>query len=448
VESQPSRPSCFARPNASWSNFESFSYPAAILGSSRACRADGRPFAYWTYSEIGDDLGAAVLNTLQRPWLPFEVMFSPREKVETMLYLLVPFLGLALCSRVALIAVPLLAERFLSTNTAFWGTSFHYSMAIAPVLAMAAAAGLANVARLGGLRFERRIATAGAAAMLAAGLAITMFAIPSVEVPLRQVVAPALYDAPPYADAVNRALDHVPRDASVAAPDFLTPHLAARDRVYEIGPETPPSEFLITGLIRRVGSNSTDGRATYREYHQRVADRLLAYQPTFYEDGWIVLRRRPAGTDSGTNGVLQPLPRDSAERLVPLNQTWQRTVDQTVGQLLRCTGLQQVRDSTARACFSSAGLALSKAHASLDRELSAALPRLTDGCLQLGTLARAGARRTAADFQMLRDTGAAGAAIAYRRAAEAAVADINDRDLPGRTNRFLLLCYPRPLRSG
>ncbi|MGI8428971.1 MAG: DUF2079 domain-containing protein [Solirubrobacteraceae bacterium] len=76
---------------------------------------------------------------MRAPWRVFTITFAPVQKPHTMLALLAPFLFLSLSSRVFILALPLLAERFLSTKSSFWGTSFHYSMTIAPVLAMGAA---------------------------------------------------------------------------------------------------------------------------------------------------------------------------------------------------------------------------------------------------------------------------------------------------------------------
>ncbi len=53
--------------------------------------------------------------------------------------LLLPTAFAALGSPVALIALPSLALRFISTNTAFWGTAFHYDATVMPILFIAAA---------------------------------------------------------------------------------------------------------------------------------------------------------------------------------------------------------------------------------------------------------------------------------------------------------------------
>jgi uncharacterized membrane protein len=65
-------------------------------------------------------------------------------KGQTLALLLLPTAFAALGSPVALIALPSLALRFISTNTAFWGTAFHYDATVMPILFIAAAEAIAR----------------------------------------------------------------------------------------------------------------------------------------------------------------------------------------------------------------------------------------------------------------------------------------------------------------
>jgi len=60
-------------------------------------------------------------------------------KAQTLLLLLLPTAFAALGSPVTLLVLPSLALRFISTNTLFWGTQFHYSATVMPLLFIAAA---------------------------------------------------------------------------------------------------------------------------------------------------------------------------------------------------------------------------------------------------------------------------------------------------------------------
>jgi uncharacterized membrane protein len=59
-------------------------------------------------------------------------------KLVTVVMLLLPTVFAALGSPIALVALPSLLLRFISTNTAYWGTDWHYNATIMPILFIAA----------------------------------------------------------------------------------------------------------------------------------------------------------------------------------------------------------------------------------------------------------------------------------------------------------------------
>ena len=67
------------------------------------------------------------------------------DKLQTTVMLLLPTAFIALRSPLALIAVPSLLLRFLSTNSSFWGTFWHYNATVMPILFVAAVAALARI---------------------------------------------------------------------------------------------------------------------------------------------------------------------------------------------------------------------------------------------------------------------------------------------------------------
>jgi uncharacterized membrane protein len=60
-------------------------------------------------------------------------------KLQTVVMLLLPTAFAAVGSPVSLLALPSLALRFMSTNTAYWGTDWHYNATLMPILFIAAA---------------------------------------------------------------------------------------------------------------------------------------------------------------------------------------------------------------------------------------------------------------------------------------------------------------------
>jgi uncharacterized membrane protein len=67
------------------------------------------------------------------------------EKLQTLVLLFLPTAFVALRSPMSLIAVPSLALRFESTNSAYWGTDWHYNATVMPILFVAAVDALARI---------------------------------------------------------------------------------------------------------------------------------------------------------------------------------------------------------------------------------------------------------------------------------------------------------------
>jgi uncharacterized membrane protein len=81
-------------------------------------------------------------------------------KLRTTVLVLLPVVFLALRSPLAAVAVPGLALRFLSTNSNFWGTQWHYSATLMPIAFVAAIDGLARIEARAARR-QARAARAG-----------------------------------------------------------------------------------------------------------------------------------------------------------------------------------------------------------------------------------------------------------------------------------------------
>jgi uncharacterized membrane protein len=84
-------------------------------------------------------------------------------KLRTTALVLLPVAFLALRSPLAVIALPSLALRFLSTNSNFWGTQWHYSATLMPIVFVAAIDGLARIQARAARREARRASADGQA---------------------------------------------------------------------------------------------------------------------------------------------------------------------------------------------------------------------------------------------------------------------------------------------
>jgi uncharacterized membrane protein len=209
-------------------------------------------YYYWSdggaFAPGGHPSAGALVTQFFHAW--------PR-KLQTLVLLLLPTAFVALRSPVALIAVPSLALRFESTNSAYWGTAWHYNATVMPILFVAAIDGLVRIRashdeagsswqeRASGRLGWWRAALAGAerygAAMM---VAITVpFAF---QYPISGLWNGQTYRISPHAAADDAAMAKVPDGASVLTTLNMLAPLAARTDTYWIGNRgNPDTQYIV-----------------------------------------------------------------------------------------------------------------------------------------------------------------------------------------------------------
>jgi uncharacterized membrane protein len=181
------------------------------------------------------------------------------DKLLTVVMLLLPTAFIALRSPLVLIAVPSLLLRFVATNSAYWGTYWHYNATVMPIIFVAAIDALARIQAAmdaeplaagpagwaSGRRGPWRAAQAGArrygAAMMVA------IAVPlAFQFPLNQLWNAQTYQVSPHVAAAEAAMAQVPNGATVLTTlDLLAP-LAARTDTFWIGNSgNPQAEYIV-----------------------------------------------------------------------------------------------------------------------------------------------------------------------------------------------------------
>jgi uncharacterized membrane protein len=140
-------------------------------------------------------------------------------KLRTLVWLLAPTAFLAVRSPLILLALPTLAWRFVGSSPAYWGTGFHYSAVLMPIVFLAFVDALASL-RPGRVRTLAVAAAVTVALVLGAGL------------PLADLVRPATWRIDPAVAQVRSVLDLIPSGASVAASNRLAPQLTADQTVF------------------------------------------------------------------------------------------------------------------------------------------------------------------------------------------------------------------------
>jgi uncharacterized membrane protein len=176
-------------------------------------------------------------------------------KLQTVVLLLLPTAFAALGSPIALVALPGLLLRFVSTNSAYWGTDWHYNATIMPILFIAAAEAMARWravdggGRAGpqtgpqtGLRAGLRSGLARHGAPMMAAIAVAL----AFQFPLSTLWHGSTYLISPQVAADNAAMAVVPNGATVQTTLNLLAPLAARTDTFWIGNAgNPRTQYIV-----------------------------------------------------------------------------------------------------------------------------------------------------------------------------------------------------------
>ncbi|MGW0706056.1 DUF2079 domain-containing protein [Streptomyces sp. NPDC002643] len=158
---------------------------------------------------------------------------SADVKIRTLLWLLVPTTGLlALRSPLLLVALPTIGWRFLSSDPHFWGTDWHYSAVLMPIVFLALVDAL-PAARSSPRPWLRSYAFHLPGAALAASLALTT------SLPLSALTEADAFSVPDRVVAVEKLLDTIPDGATVESNVGPISRLTSRCRVFWIGRAKP-----------------------------------------------------------------------------------------------------------------------------------------------------------------------------------------------------------------
>ncbi|MFC8096436.1 DUF2079 domain-containing protein [Streptomyces sp. NPDC057301] len=147
-------------------------------------------------------------------------------KLRTLCWLLIPTTGLlALRSPILLIALPTIGWRFVSSYSQYWGTDWHYSAVLMPVVTLALVDAL-DTARHSTRAWLRSYGRHLPAAVAAASVALTT------SLPLSALAEGEIYRKPARVSAIERLLGTVPDGASVEANIAPISRLTSRCRVF------------------------------------------------------------------------------------------------------------------------------------------------------------------------------------------------------------------------
>lgn len=179
-------------------------------------------FSAWWDAHRGGGATSGLSQQLERVTVG---LFAHEPKVVLLILLVAPTAMVALRSPLLLLVLPTLAWRLTSDNPLYWGTGFHYSAVLMPIVFVAFVDGLR---RLSARQGPSRVSEA-----LVISTVVTALLVPAY--PLWTAVRPSTWTHDQRVTDAHAVLDRIPDDAVVAASNRLVPQLAARTVVSVFG---------------------------------------------------------------------------------------------------------------------------------------------------------------------------------------------------------------------
>ena len=210
-------------------------------------------------------------------------MVTPEAKLATLLMLLAPTAFLALRSPLSFLALPTLAWRFASDNPAYWGTSYHYSAALMPIVFAAFTDALAAPHRPS----PRADIVRGRRGILIISATVTALTLPLF--PLAQLTDAATWHTSPRIAAAHRVLDMIPDGATVAASNRLVPQLTNRCTVTVFG--WPDNHTTPEWIIIDTATPQGWPISPQQETQMLAQTRADGYHTVVETDGYTLLKR-------------------------------------------------------------------------------------------------------------------------------------------------------------
>jgi uncharacterized membrane protein len=238
-------------------------------------------YPYWNLGGAVSAGGHFALSPLAG-----QLFAASSVKLPTLALILLVTAFIAVRSPVVLAVIPSLALRFISTNSAYWGTDWHYNATVMPIVFIAAIDGLAR------LRAARMRGTAGPLGLAmerhGPALMLAICAALAFQFPLSNLWNPQTYAISAQVVAADAAMARVPDGVTVETDlDLLAP-LAARTDTFWLGTAgNPPPQYIV------FDSHSTDWQPPPANIPAFIDQRHpgVSYRETFSDDGVYVFRR-------------------------------------------------------------------------------------------------------------------------------------------------------------
>jgi uncharacterized membrane protein len=270
------------------------------------------PEAHETFAEFGPTVFQAALGMITHPFKVVSLLFAPDEKTAS---LLVTFGGLGYLAffspEIAIPALPLLAERFLSSKSTMWEMGYHYAAPLSLYAAWAAAIGWPRALALGRRTMDALIEGLGHRAETMLALYVLASTLLMNAIGYRHPANFHEWMHGYFSTAERREtnaqavtlLDGMGRDKKLAVQNRTLPHLADRPFIYRLG-DWPKADFALL-VINESAWPWDDG------FPARLAHDLSAAADwkLIFSEGYTAVFARSTATDLAAvapSAILKP----------------------------------------------------------------------------------------------------------------------------------------------
>lgn len=179
-------------------------------------------FEYFQFSALGASPLEALKNVITNPLYVFYLATDNLAKQTTILSLLASFGFLAFFAPIFIfLALPMLAEQVLFDANTHWQINFHYSVAIAPILALGSVYGIKYLSQK--IRFQGTIIILSIL-MMFSSLVISLWE----KTPALNFLRVAFYQKKEWMINIDQVIKSIPKGAEVVAQHNIVPHLSER----------------------------------------------------------------------------------------------------------------------------------------------------------------------------------------------------------------------------
>jgi uncharacterized membrane protein len=263
------------------------------------------PEAHETFAEFGPTVFSALVGIITHPLQAIGALVVPHEKLASLAVTFFGVAGLAITApEIGIAALPLVAERFLSSKSMMWEMGYHYAAPLALYAGWAAAIGWGRASSLVASVLSwwcgapRALAEARAPMVLAITIVSSMLLVNGFG--YRHVAnffhPKESYYSSPAKQVANRSAvafveERLPREAKIAVQNRILPHLADRPSVYRLG-DHGKADFILLSA----GENAWPHHDGYAVQLERTFARDPALRAVFRE-GTTVVFARVSATD-------------------------------------------------------------------------------------------------------------------------------------------------------